>query len=112
MLRGEKKKEKKIKKKGRNERENRRNRWERQTDWVHQLEKPDVSCRAELPRQQHHVMIWKREERRYKVGNNEPQKKVEREKRTNGRTQGRFSHLIDFGRLLRHFSDIQEKLRC
>jgi hypothetical protein len=35
-----------------------------QTDWVHQLEKPDVSCRVELPRQQHqHVMIWKREKK-------------------------------------------------
>jgi hypothetical protein len=55
-------------------------------------------------------MIWKREERRYKVGNNEPKKS--RKRKTDERTQGRFSHLIDFGRLLRHFSDIQEKLRC
>jgi len=82
MLRVEKGK----KKKSLNERENRRNRWEA-TDWVHQLEKPDVSCRVELPRQQHHVMIWKREERRYKVGKNEPS-------RNRPDRAGRVSHLI------------------
>jgi hypothetical protein len=38
--------------------------------------------------------------------------KKSRKRKTDERTQGRFSHLIDFGRLLRHFSDIQEKLRC